>query len=170
MFSCGDWKKVLQLLHIKLIALIQLTSVAKFEPTTQEDFISGGHGVIHCRALGNPAPQFKWSRKDGRSLQGGRFIPLANGSLMVKSIQRADKGVYTCTIHQARGSESTSEKSLDIDVKVIGKIRKKYRYINVINHQYKVKEQASLWLHEAIAEKVWMHLRRKWTKSWEKNV
>ncbi|XP_044167766.1 fibroblast growth factor receptor 1-like, partial [Acropora millepora] len=58
-------------------------------------------------------------RKDGRSLQGRRFSPLANGSLMVKSIQREDKGIYTCTIHQSRGSESTSEKSRDINVKVI---------------------------------------------------
>ena len=42
----------------------------------------------------------------------------------MKAIQREDKGIYTCTIHQSRGSQSTSEKSKDIDVKVIGKIRK----------------------------------------------
>ena len=65
---------------------------------------------------------------------------MANGSLMVKSIQREDKGIYICTIHQSRGSESTSEKSEEIVVTVIGKMRKKSRYFNVLNHQYKVKE------------------------------
>ena len=78
---------------------------------------------MQCSASGNPAPQFKWSKND-RRLQNGRFIQLANGSLMVKSIQREDKGIYTCTIHQSRGSESTSEKSRSINVKVRGKMRK----------------------------------------------
>ncbi|KAK2571226.1 Tyrosine kinase receptor Cad96Ca [Acropora cervicornis] len=92
---------------------------AKFVRTTQEAFIYGGPGIIHCSAVGNPAPQFNWTRKDGRKLQGRRFSPLANGSLMVKSIKKGDKGIYICTIHQSRGSESTSEKSKEIVVTVI---------------------------------------------------
>ena len=114
------------------------------DKTQEQTFISGGPGMIYCSALGNPAPQFKWSRKDGRSLQGRRFSPLANGSLMVKSIQSEDKGIYICTIHQSRGSESTSEKSRSINVKVIGKMRKKYRFLNILNHQYKVKNKQSM--------------------------
>lgn len=74
--------------------------------------------------MGNPAPQFKWSRRDGRSLEAGRFILLANGSLLVKSIQAEDRGIYKCTIKQSRGSKSIMERSQSIDVKVIGKIRK----------------------------------------------
>ena len=62
----------------------------------------------------------------------------------MKSIQRKDKGIYTCTIHQSRGSESTSEKSQSINVKVIGKMTKKYRFLNVLNHQYKVKNKQSM--------------------------
>ena len=120
------------------INLTQLTSLAKFVPQPpKQTFISGRPGIILCSAVGNPAPHFKWSKEDGR-LENGRFIPLANGRLMVKSIQREDKGTYYCKIDQSRGSESTSEKSQKIEVIVIGKMRKKYRYLK-LNHQYKKK-------------------------------
>ena len=133
-------EKIPQLQHIYWIALIQLTSSAKFvQERKNQDLISGGAGIIHCSALGNPAPHFKWSKND-RRLQNGRFIQLANGSLRVNSIQRDDKGTYTCTIHQSRGSESTSEKSQTIEVSIIGKTRKKHCYLNVLNHQYIVKK------------------------------
>ena len=42
----------------------------------------------------------------------------------MKSIRREDNGAYICTIKQFRGSESTSEKSQSIIVRVIGKMRK----------------------------------------------
>ncbi|XP_044165708.1 hemicentin-1-like [Acropora millepora] len=87
--------------------------------TPKQTFISGGSGIIPCRALGNPAPQFKWSRKDGRTLQSWRFSQLANGSLRVTSIGREDNGTYICTIKQSRGSDSISEKSQSIIVWVI---------------------------------------------------
>ena len=101
--------------------------------------------MIYCSALGNPAPQFKWSRKDGRRLDWrfsqsangsrgrfiqsanesrGRFTQLENGSLKVEPIRREDSGSYTCTIKQSRGSDSVSEKSQSITVRVIGKMRK----------------------------------------------
>ena len=90
--------------------------------------------MINCSALGNPAPQFKWSRRDGRRLDWrfpqsangsrGRFIQLANGSLKVEPIRREDGGSYTCTIKQSRGSDSVSEKYQSITVKVIGKMSK----------------------------------------------
>ncbi|XP_015775123.1 PREDICTED: peroxidasin homolog [Acropora digitifera] len=50
--------------------------------------------MLHCSALGNPSPHFKWSRQDGRSLQDGRFIQLENGSVEVKPILREDDGSY----------------------------------------------------------------------------
>ncbi|XP_015769364.1 PREDICTED: hemicentin-2-like [Acropora digitifera] len=104
---------------------------AKFKDKTPEQtFISGGPGMINCSALGNPAPQFKWNRRDGRRLDWrfpqsangsrGRFIQLANGSLKVEPIRREDGGSYTCTIKQSRGSDSVSEKYQSITVKVIG--------------------------------------------------
>ena len=74
--------------------------------------------------MGNPAPQFKWGRQDGRNLQDGRFIQLANGSLKVKPVLREDDGTYICTIRQSRGSDSEHEKPQSITVRVIGKIRK----------------------------------------------
>ena len=108
-----------------MVALIHVTSLAKFvRETPQQAVISGRPGIIHCSALGNPAPQFKWSKQDGRSLQDGRFIQLANGSLKVQPIQREDNGTYICTIKQTRGLDSTSEKSQRIIVRVIGKMRK----------------------------------------------
>ena len=93
--------------------------------TPEQAFISGGPGIIHCSAVGNPTPQFKWSRQDGPSLQDGRFIQLANGSLMIKSVQAEDKGTYTCAIKQPRGFEPSSEQSQSINVIVAGKMRKK---------------------------------------------
>ena len=106
--------------------------------TPEQAFISGGPGIIYCSALGNPTPQFKWSRQDGQSLQDGRFIQLANGSLMMKSVQAEDKGAYTCAIKQPRGSERSSEKSQSINVMVLGKMRKKYLKLDVLNDQYKL--------------------------------
>ena len=111
------------LTHI-IVVLIHFTSLAKFiRKTPEQTFISGRPGIIHCSALGNPAPQFKWRRQDGRSLQDGRFIQLANGSLKVKPVLREDDGTYICTIRQSRGSDSRSEKSQSIIVWVIGKMR-----------------------------------------------
>ena len=89
--------------------------------TPEQTFISGGFGYIHCSALGNPAPQFKWSRKDGRLLDR-RFSQL-RGRLRFKSIRREDHGTYICTIKQSRGFDSTSEKSQSIIVRVLGKKR-----------------------------------------------
>ena len=123
MFSVAIAKNTTSIKHI-IDFLNHFISLAKFiHKTPEQIFLSGGAGIIHCSALGNPAPQFKWSKIDG-SLQNGRFIQLANGSLMVKSIRREDKGTYICTIKQFRGSESTSEKSQSIIVRVIGKMRK----------------------------------------------
>ncbi|XP_015779245.1 PREDICTED: hemicentin-1-like [Acropora digitifera] len=93
---------------------------AKFtHETPTQVLLSGGPGIIHCSALGNPSPYFKWSRQDGRSLQDGRFIQLANGSLMVRSVQAEDKGTYICAIKQPRGSEPSIEKSQRINVIVV---------------------------------------------------
>ena len=102
----------------------------------KQTFISGKPGIIQCSAMGNPAPQFEWSRKDKRSIQGERFIQMTNGSLKVKKIQRNDTGSYTCTMKQSRGTESTSEKRQNINVRVIGKMSlKKIIYLDVLNNQ-----------------------------------
>ena len=96
----------------------------------------GEPGIIHCSALGNPAPQFQWSREDGGSLSG--FIQLTSGSLKVESIREEDNGTYICTIKQSRGFDSISEKSQSIIVIVIGKMRKKNIHLDVLylNHQH----------------------------------
>ncbi|KAK2571146.1 Thrombospondin-2, partial [Acropora cervicornis] len=93
----------------------------------RQAFLSGGPGIIRCSALGNPTPHFKWNRQDGRSLQDRRFIQLANGSLMMKSIQAEDKGTYICAIKQPRGSEPSSEKSQSINVMNISGIQVRIR-------------------------------------------
>ena len=101
---------------------LHLISLAKFtQVTAEQTFISGKDGTIHCSALGNPAPQFKWSRKDGQKV---RFSQSASGSLRVWSIRIEDDGTYICTIKQSRGFDSTSEKSQSIIVRVLGKKRK----------------------------------------------
>ncbi|XP_067030404.1 fibroblast growth factor receptor-like 1, partial [Acropora muricata] len=87
--------------------------------TPNQALIRGDPGIIHCSALGNPTPQFNWSRQDGRGLQNGRFFQLANGSMKVTKIKKEDSGSYICTIKQSRGSDSISEKSQSIIVRVI---------------------------------------------------
>ena len=111
------------------ITIVKLRDVVGFSAkfvhkAPVQTFLSGGPGIIHCSALGNPTPQFIWSKQDGRSLQDGRFIQLANGNLKVEPIRREDNGTYICTIKQTRGFDSTSEKSQSIIVMVIGKMRK----------------------------------------------
>ena len=124
MFSVAIAKNTTSIKHI-IDFLNHFISLAKFiHKTPKQTFLSGGAGIIYCSAVGNPAPQFKWSRKDGRSLSDARFNPLTNGSLAVEPIRRGDNGTYICTIKQSRGSESTSEKSQSIIVRVIGKMRK----------------------------------------------
>ena len=124
MFSRSHCKKKTTNITHKKVVLIHFTSLAKFiRKTPEQRFISEEPGIIHCSALGNPAPQFKWSRQDGRGLQDERFIQLANGSLKVKPILREDNGSFICTIKQSRGSDSISEKSQPIIVSVIGKMR-----------------------------------------------
>ena len=113
-------QKIPQSLHRTWIAPIHFTSLGTFTNKTQrEAFLSGGPSIIRCSALGNPTPHFEWNRKDGRSLQDGRFIQLANGSLMMKSVKAEDKGTYVCAIKQPRGSEPSSEKSQSINLDVL---------------------------------------------------
>ena len=57
---------------------------------------------------------------------------MANGSLKMKSIQVEDEGTYICAIKQPRGSEPSIEKSQSINVIVMGKISKKYLYLEVL--------------------------------------
>ena len=122
-----------------MVVFIHFTSLAKFiRKTPKQAFLSGGPGIIHCSALGNPSPHFKWSTLDGRSLQDRRFIQLANGSLMMKSIQAEDKGTYICAIKQPRGSEPSIEKSQSINVIVVGKRSEKFLNSDVLNHKYKI--------------------------------
>ena len=146
------------------IILMNFTSLANFINKTQrQTFIKGRPGVIQCSALGNPAPQFKWSRKDGRSIKGGRFIQLTNGSLKVEEMHREDTGIYTCTMKQSRGTESTSEKSQNISVRVIGKMRKKniFRRVKWSMTSYNI---GSMWL----LVEFW--IQYKILMSWSRNV
>ena len=128
-------KKIPQLLHTQWIILMNFTFLANFiHKTPRQTFISGTSGIIQCSALGNPAPQFKWSRKDGQSIQGEKFIQLTNGSLKVEEMHREHNGTYICTIQQSRGTESTSEKFQKINVRVLGKMKKKIN-LDVLNDQ-----------------------------------
>ena len=126
--------------HTQRIILINFPFLAKFIENIplQQTFISGKPGIIQCSALGNPLPQFKWSRKDGRTIQRGRFIQLTNGSLMVEKMHRKDIGMYICKMKQSRGTESSTEKTIDINVRVLGKMKKNKKNnlnLDVLNDQ-----------------------------------
>jgi len=78
------------------------------EPITDiaEQYTYGDEVTINCKAEGNPAPQFSWT-KDDQSLAGG-------SSHTFSSIQYSDAGSYTCTAKNA-AKELTSSDDISVD-------------------------------------------------------
>jgi len=78
------------------------------EPITDiaEQYTYGDEVTISCKAEGNPAPQFSWT-KDDQSLAGG-------SSHTFSSIQYSDAGSYTCTAMNA-AKELTSSDDITVD-------------------------------------------------------
>jgi len=78
------------------------------EPITDiaEQYTYGEEVTINCKAEGNPAPQFSWT-KDDQSLAGG-------SSHTFSGIQYSDAGSYTCTAKNA-AKELTVENDITVD-------------------------------------------------------
>lgn len=78
------------------------------EPITDiaEQYTYGDEVTISCKAEGNPAPQFSWT-KDDQSLAGG-------SSHTFSRIQYSDAGSYTCTAKNA-AKELTSSDDITVD-------------------------------------------------------
>lgn len=67
----------------------------------EEQYTYGDEVTINCKAEGNPAPQFSWT-KDDQSLAGG-------SSHTFSRIQYSDAGSYTCTAKNAAKELTTSD-------------------------------------------------------------
>jgi len=78
------------------------------EPITDiaDQYTYGEEVTIICKAEGNPAPQFSWT-KDDQSLAGG-------SSHTFSGIQYSDAGSYTCTAKNA-AKELTVENDITVD-------------------------------------------------------
>lgn len=78
------------------------------EPITDiaEQYTYGEEVTIACKAEGNPAPQFSWT-KDDQSLAGGSTHTFSR-------IQYSDAGSYTCTAKNA-AKELTSSDDITVD-------------------------------------------------------
>jgi len=78
------------------------------EPITDiaDQYTYGDEVTINCKAEGNPAPQFSWT-KDDQSIAGG-------SSHTFNGIQYSDAGSYTCTAKNA-AKELTSSDDITVD-------------------------------------------------------
>jgi hypothetical protein len=78
------------------------------EPITDiaDQYTYGEEVTIECKAEGNPAPQFSWT-KDDQSIAGG-------SSHTFNGIQYSDAGSYTCTAKNA-AKELTSTDDITVD-------------------------------------------------------
>lgn len=64
--------------------------------------------TINCPASGTPTPLLTWS-KDGRPIRAGENILVnARGTLTIRSSRIEDKGLYTCSVKNREGKDSSS--------------------------------------------------------------
>ncbi|XP_018610819.1 protein turtle homolog B isoform X2 [Scleropages formosus] len=62
----------------------------------------GGSITLSCIAFGNPKPVVSWLR-EGQLLEDSRKYKVSDGSLTVQSINREDRGAYTCRAYSVQG-------------------------------------------------------------------
>ena len=81
---------------------------------------------ITCPASGVPTPLVTWN-KDGLPIRTGKSVTIdSQGTLTIVSSTIEDKGLYTCTVKNDKGEDSSSS-----HVNVVGKTLT-YRYITVV--------------------------------------
>ncbi|XP_029839191.2 roundabout homolog 1 [Ixodes scapularis] len=85
-----------------------------------EDQKVGLNGVakFHCLATGNPLPSVFWTREGNQMLMfpgksHGRFSVTNEGTLVISSVRKEDKGYYTCSALSVVGS-SMAKGHLDV--------------------------------------------------------
>ena len=72
---------------------------------------------LHCNAKGYPLATFRWSKDNWQNLASDdQYKIFENGTLMINSIQKKNKGEYKC---EARNSYGHDEKTLVLKVQGI---------------------------------------------------
>ncbi|XP_014244457.1 Down syndrome cell adhesion molecule-like protein Dscam2 isoform X22 [Cimex lectularius] len=74
----------------------------KFTATYKEDV------KLPCLAVGKPTPDIKWKVKGISFETNDRMQQLPEGSLLIKSVTRADAGEYSCTVENNFGQDSVT--------------------------------------------------------------
>lgn len=69
--------------------------------------VTGRGTTLPCRFFGVPFPANDWSR-NGEALSDERYSKQSNGDLVIKDVNIADAGKYTCNIFNAWGESETS--------------------------------------------------------------
>ena len=60
--------------------------------------VVGGRAVLSCRASGDPAPVYTWSKDGSEMALTGIRIKLNGGDLIFEKLEKDDVGVYQCTV------------------------------------------------------------------------
>ena len=77
----------------------------------------GSNLTLSCAAIGDPKPDFHWSKNGSRNIPRARYLE-NNSTLVIDKVEIADEGVYKCTVTNRAGNDSSSAK-VDVQSKSI---------------------------------------------------
>ncbi|CAL1529097.1 unnamed protein product [Lymnaea stagnalis] len=105
---------------------VQSAGASRFQPIIQNEFIfvfpatptKGGNVRLECFAYGTGPLKYTWSREGGRPLPNGYALESSDRILLLKNVELADGGKYTCKVFSsATNLQDTRTMDLKIQAK-----------------------------------------------------